>query len=68
MNKEDLEKAMISRLINSAKGHAQLILLDKNMPDETRKLEFEVIEEFVEYIKNYEEYKDWELKYTDDGR
>ena len=53
MNKEKLEKAMILRLKNTAKGHAQSVLLFKEMPEEQRQLEFEVIEEFVQYIDDY---------------
>lgn len=68
MNKQQIRKAMISRLCNNARGHAQLILLDKNMSDEQRKMEFEVIEEFVQYIQDYEENTKWKELYTDDGR
>lgn len=75
MNKQEIRKNMISRLCNNTKGYAQTILLDKNMSDKERKLEFDVIDEFVEYIRNYEEnkqkideYNKWVDKYTDDGR
>lgn len=73
--KQIIRKNMISRLCNNAKGHAQSILLDKNMPNYERQIEFEVIEEFVDYISKYEEnkqiidgYKKWECRYIDEGR
>lgn len=73
--KERIRKNMIIKLCNNAKGHAQSILLDKNMPNYERQLEFEVIEEFVDYISKYEEnkkiideYKKSEHRYTDEGR
>lgn len=55
--KERIRKNMIIKLCNNAKGHAQSILLDKNMPNYERQIEFEVIEEFVDYISKYEENK-----------
>ena len=51
--KSKLQRAMIIRLCNTAKGTAQSVLLDKNMPEEKRKIEFEVIEEFVDYVRDY---------------
>ena len=75
MNKKQLEDAMISRLINTIKGHAQYVLLDKNLSDKQKKLEFDVIDEFVQYLQDYhknieklEEYGEIQNRWIDDGR
>jgi len=54
-NKTKLRQSMIWKLKNATEGHAQLILMTQTMTPQERREEFEVIEEFVHYLDNYDE-------------
>lgn len=78
----DFRKLLLWKLHNATKGSAQSILMDKKMSDEERKRQFDIIEEVLQYVDNYDtnvqkladynrmktEYDKWQRDLIDDGR
>ena len=77
ITKELALKLTLSKLENSLKGSASMILDagDKIYTPEERKIEMGVIEEVLQYVRDYsknkrllEEYTDFRERFEDDGR
>lgn len=78
----DPRDMMITRLHNTVRGHAQSVLMDTMLTPEEKKEDFEIIEEFVQYVDGYyenqrkladydrmkAEYERWQRDLIDDGR
>lgn len=78
----DPRDMMITRLHNTVRGHAQSVLMDTMLTPEEKKEDFEIIEEFVQYVDGYyenqkkladydrmrAEFERWQRNLIDDGR